>query len=150
MTTWTDESTWQTDAHEIGHIFAARHSFELGQGQTGGIMDYGDGLLNGTYMFCHFFLKRREAKKNQFCERKKNKGYSEFPKLTLVRRVGKLFFSKIALFQDKQCFQSCSQKLSPARVHIFLFKNNFSKIIRIIVTRRFQKFLCVLSAKLFS
>lgn len=42
---------WETFAHEIGHNFAARHSFEEGQGRTGGIMDYGDGKLNGIYQF---------------------------------------------------------------------------------------------------
>jgi len=42
---------WKVVAHEIGHNFGARHSFEEGQGKTGGIMDYGDGSLNGKYQF---------------------------------------------------------------------------------------------------
>lgn len=42
---------WKVVAHEIGHNFGGSHSFELGQGKTGGIMDYGDGLLNGKYQF---------------------------------------------------------------------------------------------------
>lgn len=44
-------STWKTVAHEIGHNFGASHSFEEGQGRTGGIMDYGNGYLNGEYQF---------------------------------------------------------------------------------------------------
>jgi len=43
--------TWGVNAHEAGHIFGARHSFENGQGQTGGIMDYGDGLYNDVFQF---------------------------------------------------------------------------------------------------
>jgi len=42
---------WTTFAHEVGHNFNASHSFEDGQGSTGGIMDYGDGTLNGIYQF---------------------------------------------------------------------------------------------------
>merc|ERR1712241_1071216 len=45
------EDTWTTFAHELGHSLAARHSFEDGQGRTGGIMDYADGKLNGVYQF---------------------------------------------------------------------------------------------------
>jgi len=49
--TWYSTSTWLTTAHEIGHNFGAFHSFEDGQGVTGGIMDYGDGTLDGIYQF---------------------------------------------------------------------------------------------------
>jgi hypothetical protein len=45
------EDTWDTFAHELGHNFDADHTFEEGQGRTGGIMDYGDGKLNGVYQF---------------------------------------------------------------------------------------------------
>jgi len=45
------EDSWTTFAHELGHSLAARHSFEEGQGRTGGIMDYADGKLNGVYQF---------------------------------------------------------------------------------------------------
>ncbi|GMH72250.1 hypothetical protein TrST_g2227 [Triparma strigata] len=44
-------SDWTTFAHEVGHNFGGSHSFEEGQGSTGGIMDYGDGLLNNIYQF---------------------------------------------------------------------------------------------------
>ena len=44
-------NTWKTLAHEIGHSFGAHHSFEEGQGKTGGIMDYGDGKYEGEYQF---------------------------------------------------------------------------------------------------
>ena len=47
--TYTGRETWKTFAHEIGHNFGADHSFEEGQGKTGGIMDYGDGKLDGEY-----------------------------------------------------------------------------------------------------
>ena len=39
----TYTGTWETVAHEIGHNFNMNHAFQLGQGKTGGIMDYGDG-----------------------------------------------------------------------------------------------------------
>lgn len=56
---WHNFRTWITFAHEVGHNFggarksrvgpllclAGEHSFELGQGKTGGIMDYGNGQL---------------------------------------------------------------------------------------------------------
>jgi hypothetical protein len=51
VNTHTGSSTWLTVAHEAGHNFRADHSFEEGQGSTGGIMDYGDGRLNGIYQF---------------------------------------------------------------------------------------------------
>jgi len=44
-------SPWLTFAHELGHNFNGKHSFEDGQGRTGGVMDYGDGKLNGHYQF---------------------------------------------------------------------------------------------------
>ena len=42
---------WKTFAHEVGHNFNGEHSFEDGQGITGGIMDYGDGFYNGVEQF---------------------------------------------------------------------------------------------------
>merc|ERR1719410_1106354 len=52
------EKTWDTFAHELGHNFGAGHSFEMGEGKTGGIMDYGDGKLNGVYQFNTRFRKQ--------------------------------------------------------------------------------------------
>jgi len=42
-------STWLTFIHELGHSFGMDHSFDEGQGTTGGFMDYGDGKFNGEY-----------------------------------------------------------------------------------------------------
>jgi len=46
-----NDMSWVIFAHELGHNFGGDHSFEEGQGRTGGIMDYGDGKLNGEYQF---------------------------------------------------------------------------------------------------
>eukprot|EP00924_Labyrinthula_sp_SR-Ha-C_P003431 maker-scaffold_15-snap-gene-9.66-mRNA-1 protein AED:0.04 eAED:0.04 QI:0/0.5/0/1/1/1/5/0/726 len=43
--------TWLNVAHEQGHGLGAGHSFENGQGETGGIMDYSDGKIRGQYAF---------------------------------------------------------------------------------------------------
>lgn len=45
------ESSWLIFAHELGHNIGAGHSFEKGQGRTGGIMDYGDGKLTSEFQF---------------------------------------------------------------------------------------------------
>jgi len=50
VSSWTS-SLWLTVAHETGHNFGAQHTFQEGEGMTGGIMDYGDGTLNGVYQF---------------------------------------------------------------------------------------------------
>lgn len=42
---------YKTFAHEIGHNFGARHSFEEGVRRTGGIMDYGNGFLDNLFQF---------------------------------------------------------------------------------------------------
>lgn len=50
----TQYQTWATFAHEAGHNFAAQHSFEEGQQNTGGIMDYGtikSKEINGVSQF---------------------------------------------------------------------------------------------------
>jgi len=51
--------TWTVLAHEIGHNFGGEHSFELGQGRTGGIMDYGPGTLNNIYQFNSVYRERQ-------------------------------------------------------------------------------------------
>ncbi|GBG30075.1 Hypothetical Protein FCC1311_062952 [Hondaea fermentalgiana] len=43
--------TWRTFAHELGHNFGMSHSFEDGQGQTGGLMDYDLPEYNGRIQF---------------------------------------------------------------------------------------------------
>ena len=58
LSTFTDSSTWLTVTHELGHSFGADHSFEEGQGRTGGIMDYGDGTLNGETQFNSRYRQR--------------------------------------------------------------------------------------------
>jgi len=42
---------WITFIHEVGHSLGLSHSFEEGQRNTGGIMDYGDGTYDGAYQF---------------------------------------------------------------------------------------------------
>eukprot|EP00928_Gymnodinium_smaydae_P087185 TRINITY_DN714_c0_g2_i13.p1 TRINITY_DN714_c0_g2~~TRINITY_DN714_c0_g2_i13.p1 ORF type:complete len:744 (+),score=41.11 TRINITY_DN714_c0_g2_i13:1344-3575(+) len=42
---------WRVFAHELGHNLGAGHSFEEGRSMTGGLMDYGNGKLNGHYQF---------------------------------------------------------------------------------------------------
>jgi hypothetical protein len=48
----TGDDTFLTFAHELGHNAGMSHPFAFGKEQSkGGIMDYGDGLLNGYYQF---------------------------------------------------------------------------------------------------
>jgi hypothetical protein len=53
--------SWTTFAHELGHNLGAEHSFEDGQGRTGGLMDYGNGKLDGEYQF------NTKYRKNEMC-----------------------------------------------------------------------------------
>mmetsp|Transcript_29668 Transcript_29668/g.55558 ORF Transcript_29668/g.55558 Transcript_29668/m.55558 type:complete len:571 (+) Transcript_29668:47-1759(+) len=59
---WQVPTSWFVYAHELGHNFAGKHSFEEGQGRTGGVMDYGDGKLNGHYQF------NTKYRKNEICK----------------------------------------------------------------------------------
>lgn len=49
-------------AHELGHNLGAEHSFEKGVASTGGIMDYGDGTLDGVYQFNTQYRKKEVCK----------------------------------------------------------------------------------------
>merc|ERR1712137_104608 len=60
---WYSSNTWHTFAHEMGHNFGGGHSFELGRGNTGGIMDYGDGTLDGIYQF------NSDYRQQEMCDR---------------------------------------------------------------------------------
>ena len=51
--------TWLIFAHEVGHMFGAAHSFEEGQGETGGIMDYGDHLYNENQPLNEYQFNRK-------------------------------------------------------------------------------------------
>jgi len=55
------DGTWRIFAHELGHNFAADHSFEDGPQRTGGIMDYGDGKLNGSTSSTQSTERRKSA-----------------------------------------------------------------------------------------
>ncbi|KAJ3121099.1 hypothetical protein HK098_003970 [Nowakowskiella sp. JEL0407] len=64
----TGASTWLIFAHELGHNFNASHAFQLGQGATGGIMDYGDGRYppgSGWYGFHPTYNKAEVCTKIQ-------------------------------------------------------------------------------------
>jgi len=71
VTTQTGSSSWMIFAHELGHNFGAGHSFEDGQGTTGGIMDYGDGKFQGVYQF-HPYRKKEMCKAISSSMRVKN------------------------------------------------------------------------------
>jgi hypothetical protein len=47
----TSPGLWRTLAHELGHGLGMQHSFENGVGATGGIMDYGNPLVDGVPRF---------------------------------------------------------------------------------------------------
>ncbi|GBG28952.1 Disintegrin and metalloproteinase domain-containing protein B [Hondaea fermentalgiana] len=55
-------SFWTVYAHEQGHNFGASHSFELGVGKTGGVMDYGNVNIDGEPLF-------QDARLTQMCAR---------------------------------------------------------------------------------
>jgi len=55
-------ASWTTFAHELGHNFGGKHTFEEGQGKTGGVMDYGDGKLRGVYQFHTRYRKTEMCK----------------------------------------------------------------------------------------
>ena len=58
----TTGDAWVTLAHELGHNFGAEHSFEKCVGTTGGIMDYTNGTLDGTFQF------HRKYRKDEMCK----------------------------------------------------------------------------------
>merc|ERR1719399_2126579 len=74
---WQAPTSWFVYAHELGHNFDGKHSFEEGQGRTGGVMDYGDGKLNGHYQFN---TKYRKTKMCAKMNAKVNKCYGMFQK----------------------------------------------------------------------
>jgi hypothetical protein len=71
----TGSKYWYIFAHELGHNFNGRHSFEEGEGRTGGIMDYGDGKLDGVYQFNTKYRKRAMCFK---LNERVNKCYGKF------------------------------------------------------------------------
>ena len=61
-TATTSHTNWRVFGHELGHGLGASHSFERGKRRTGGIMDYGDGTLNGYYQFNKQFRRTEMCK----------------------------------------------------------------------------------------
>eukprot|EP00927_Polykrikos_kofoidii_P047887 TRINITY_DN4217_c0_g1_i1.p1 TRINITY_DN4217_c0_g1~~TRINITY_DN4217_c0_g1_i1.p1 ORF type:complete len:511 (+),score=59.29 TRINITY_DN4217_c0_g1_i1:191-1534(+) len=68
-------SPWLTFVHELGHNLAGTHSWEEGRGRTGGVMDYGDGKLDGVYQFNTKYRKRQVCRLLSF---KVNSCYGKF------------------------------------------------------------------------
>jgi len=57
------KDAWLTFAHELGHNFNAKHSFEEGEEATGGIMDTGYGKIDGEYQFNSKYRKTEMCNK---------------------------------------------------------------------------------------
>merc|ERR1712232_1421786 len=85
--------SWVTFAHELGHNFGGDHTFERGQGWTGGIMDYGDGKLGGQYQF------NTKYRKGEMC-REMNR---------VVGRCGGNFKPAKPLSCESQCASNTAQ-----------------------------------------
>ena len=62
----------------MGHNFGAKHSFEDGRGNTGGIMDYGNHLVKGLFQFNTKYRKKEICKEIQSVIGCKN--FRKFPK----------------------------------------------------------------------
>ena len=52
-------TSWITIAHEISHLLGGLHTFQQGQGKTGGLMDYGLPSLNGAIQFNTKYSKQQ-------------------------------------------------------------------------------------------
>lgn len=66
VSSYTGSDFWLIVAHEIGHNFNGGHSFEQGQGKTGGIMDYGSNTaIGGIQQF------NRVYRQDQMCSHMK-------------------------------------------------------------------------------
>jgi len=106
-------SPWLTFAHELGHNFAGAHSFEDGQGKTGGIMDYGNGKLGGHYQFNSKYRKDAVCQKiNQTVNKCDGNFVALGPTPTPPTPACKAKPTE-SKWSDKTCNKKCNKKCKP-------------------------------------
>lgn len=123
--------TWATVAHELGHNFDGQHSFEEGQGRTGGIMDYGflkDRLIDGEIQFNSQYREREVCREvtsavNNGCL---VEGIAPSP----TAQFTTIETPKVEVFAQQERKLTCSKhknKMPSSPAHLTKF-NNFNRI----------------------
>lgn len=129
--TSTQYPTWATVAHELGHNFDGQHSFEEGQGRTGGIMDYGflkDRLIDGEIQFNSQYREREVCREvtsavNNGCL---VEGIAPSP----TAQFTTIETPKVEVFAQQERKLTCSKhknKMPSSPAHLTKF-NNFNRI----------------------